>query len=72
VRIDKKENRQEKMSINAMIEVNSSTRLASEKLEMCNDVITKRQKPRRFAAVFKMCSDIFFDMDKCKGYKMID
>jgi hypothetical protein len=46
---------QEKVSNTATIEVNSSIMCVSTRFAMCNDVITKRQNPKRFADVFKIC-----------------
>ena len=60
VRMERNEKKHENESNNAITEVNSSTILVAEVFEMCNEVITKRQKPKRFAAVFKICSDILF------------
>ena len=53
--MDINENRQDIVSNKAINEVNSSIMLASEMLEICREVITKRQKPKRFAAVPKIC-----------------
>jgi len=60
VRIEKNEKKQEKVSNRATIEVNSSILLDSIFELICNEVITKRQKPRRFADVFKICWDVLF------------
>jgi predicted solute-binding protein len=60
--IDKKEKKQEKDRIAATTEVNSSMILASVLLARCNDVITKRQNPRRLAAVFRICCEVLFAM----------
>ena len=49
------EKKQEKVSSNANIEVNSSIKLDEAVSVTCNDVITKRQKPSKLAAVLKIC-----------------
>ena len=54
------EKMQEKVNRTAMNEVNSSMTCDSVRLEICSDVITKRQNPNRFAAVFSMCLDVLF------------
>lgn len=54
-RIEINEKKQEKARINAIIEANSSMALDVALLVTCNDVITKRQNPRRFADVGKIC-----------------
>lgn len=54
VLIDANEKIQENVSITATQEVNSSTMRVSVGLAMCNDVMTKRQNPKRFAEVFRM------------------
>ena len=60
VRRDINEKIQENVSNTPTDEVNLSIICVSVMLEMCNDVITKRQKPRRFAEVFRMCCDVLF------------
>ena len=55
VLIDKNEKKQEKDKRAATTEVNSSMILASVLLARCKEVITKRQKPKRFAEVFSIC-----------------
>lgn len=55
VLMDPKEKMQENVSNTAMNEVSSSIIRVSARLAMCNDVITKRQNPKRFAEVFRMC-----------------
>ncbi|HMJ46255.1 MAG TPA: hypothetical protein VK498_02955 [Ferruginibacter sp.] len=50
----------EKASNKAMIDVNSSIMLDADEFVICNDVITKRQKPKRLAAVLKICGDVLF------------
>jgi hypothetical protein len=52
---EKKESKQQQISSNAIIDANSSIMLVSLKLEICNDVITKRQNPKRLVAVPKIC-----------------
>lgn len=42
-----------------MTDVNSSMMLDADEFETCKEVITKRQKPKRFAAVDKICCDVF-------------
>jgi len=54
------ENKQEIASDNAINDVNSSIILVFEVSEICKEVITKRQNPRRFAAVPKICWDVLF------------
>lgn len=49
---------QEHVSKTAIIEVNSSMIRVSIWLVIRKEVITKRQNPRRFAEVFKMCWDV--------------
>jgi hypothetical protein len=49
------ENKHENDSSKAIKDVNSSTMLDAEALEMCMEVITKRQNPKRFAAVLNIC-----------------
>lgn len=60
VLIEANENIQEHVRSNAMTEVNSSILLVSAVSVMCKDVITKRQKPKRFAEVFKICCEVVF------------
>lgn len=57
-----KEKKQEKVSINAITEVNSSIMLDVALFVICNEVITKRQNPSRFAAVDNICCDVLFAM----------
>jgi hypothetical protein len=56
------DNKQEKESNNATKDVNSSIMVNSEVLEICREVITKRQKPKRLAAVVSMCWEVLFAM----------
>ena len=49
---------QELVRETAIIEVNSSMTCVSIWLVIRKEVITKRQNPRRFAEVFKMCWDV--------------
>lgn len=51
---------QEKVSNIATAEVNSSMMCVSDLLAICNDVITKRQNPNRFAEVFRICCEVLF------------
>jgi hypothetical protein len=51
VRIEINENTEETVRNNATMEVSSSTRLFSDLLVKCNEVIIIRQKPKRFAEV---------------------
>ena len=60
VLIDANEKMQEKVSNIATQEVNSSMMCISDLLEICNDVITKRQNPKRFAEVFRICCEVLF------------
>ena len=55
-----KENKHGNASSNAINDVNSSIMLEAELLEMCKEVITKRQNPNRFAAVFSICWEVLF------------
>ena len=55
VLIEMKEKTQENVNRTATTEVSSSIKCVSVWLAMCSEVITNRQKPRRFAAVFKIC-----------------
>jgi hypothetical protein len=56
--MEKNENKQEKVSNKATMEVNSSITLDAALLVTCRDVITKRQNPSRFADVGKICWDV--------------
>ena len=60
--MDRNENMQEKISSIATMEVNSSMMLASALFAIRREVMTIRQKPRRFAAVFRMCWEVLFDI----------
>ncbi len=60
VLIEIKEKIQEKLSITPTKEVSLSRRWVSPKLLICNDVITKRQNPRRFAEVPKIWGEVLF------------
>ncbi len=53
-----KDNKQEKLKRTAITEVNSSIMLVSVRLVMCSEVITNKQNPKRFAAVFKICGEV--------------
>ncbi len=64
VLMEKKEKKQEHVSITAISDVNSSIRLDSAWLETWNDVITKRQNPSRLAEVLNMCWEVLFAMVK--------
>ena len=64
MRIEKKENKQETINKIAITEVSSSIILLSALSVKCNEVITKRQNPKRFAEVFKICCDVVFDILK--------
>lgn len=55
-----KENKQENTNNTETIEVISSITDNSVLLEMCSDVIIKRQKPNRLAEVFNICCDVIF------------
>jgi hypothetical protein len=55
VLMEKKDNKQEKARNNAIIEVNSSITLVAALSVICNDVMTNRQNPRRFADVDNIC-----------------
>jgi hypothetical protein len=58
VLIEANENIQEKVRNNAITEVNSSILVVSAVSVMCKEVITKRQKPKRFAEVFNICCEV--------------
>src|SRR5665648_743280 len=62
VRMEKNEKKQERVSIRATTEVNSSMRLDSILVLKCNEVITKRQNPKRFAEVFRMCCEVLLSL----------
>ena len=52
------ENKQDKVSNTARTDVNSSIICVSILSAIFNEVITKRQNPKRFADVFKICWDV--------------
>jgi hypothetical protein len=58
--MEKNEKKHENPSNTAIIDVISSMVLAVILLLTCNEVITKRQNPRRLAAVFKICWEVLF------------
>jgi hypothetical protein len=60
VLIEKNENIHEKIRSKATTEVSSSIILTSDLFEICREVMTKRQNPRRFADVFSMCCEVVF------------
>ena len=60
VRIEMNEKIQEKVSNTPTTDVNSSMKWVSVMLAICNEVITKRQKPRRFAEELRMCCEVLF------------
>jgi hypothetical protein len=62
VRMDIKEDMQANASSNAIKDANSSTMVDFAVSVMWNDVITIRQKPRRFVAVPSMCGDVLLAM----------
>lgn len=66
-RRDTKENPQEKVRSTAIMEVTSLTRCVSNRLFSRNEVMTKRQKPKRFAAVPKICCEVVFDIAARNG-----
>jgi hypothetical protein len=49
----------EQVSNMAITEVNSSMKCVSIRFEICNEVMTKRQNPKRFAEVDKICGEVF-------------
>jgi len=59
-----KENKLENVRRIAVTAVRSSITCISVLLARCNEVITNRQNPNRFADVFKMCGEVFFGMPK--------
>jgi len=62
VRIEIKDNMQEKVRKMATTEVNISIILVSMISDMCREVMTKRQNPRRFADVLRMCFEVLLAM----------
>jgi len=58
--MEKNEKKQESVSSSATTDVNSSILLDSIFVLKCNEVITKRQNPKRFADVFKICWEVLF------------
>ena len=58
--MEKNEKKQERVSSRATTDVNSSILLDSILVLICNEVITKRQNPNRFADVFKICWEVLF------------
>ena len=60
VLIDTNENIHDKVKSTVMIEVRSSIILVSALLAICKELITKRQNPKRFADVFRICWDVLF------------
>ena len=57
--MERNEKIHEKVSSSAITDVNSSIILDSDEFEICREVITKRQKPNRFAAVDRICWEVF-------------
>jgi len=55
-----KEQIQEQVRAMEIKEVNSSTSVDSALSVKCRAVITKRQKPRRFADVPRICAEVLF------------
>lgn len=60
MRIDIKENKQEKDNNRAITEAASSIILEADLSVICKDVITKRQNPSRVAEVFSICDETLF------------
>lgn len=60
VLIEKNDKIHEHVSNIAITEVNSSITCVSILFEMCKEVITKRQNPKRFAEVFNICGEVVF------------
>ena len=58
-RIDMNEHKHEKVNSKATEEENSSMTLLVALLVICNEVITIRQNPKRFADADKICWDVF-------------
>jgi len=58
--MEKNEKKQERVSSSATTDVNSSILLDSILVLIRNEVITKRQNPKRFADVFKICWEVLF------------
>jgi hypothetical protein len=58
VLIEMNDNIQDIVSSTAISEVSSSMICVSARLAMCNDVITKRQNPKRFADVLRMWGEV--------------
>lgn len=63
------ERMQENVSRIAIMEVISSIKLVSDLSLICKDVITNKQNPKRFAAVFNICCDVLFAIVKCENCK---
>lgn len=59
-RMEVNENTKQRVSSTVTIEVNSSIKSVSVKLEIPKEVITNRQNPKRFAKVFNMCWEVLF------------
>lgn len=62
VRIEINEKMQETVKMIAITDVNSSIKCVSVQLPTFNEVITKRQNPRRFAETLKICCEVLFDI----------
>ena len=58
--MDINDNTDENTRQSATIEVNSSIKLFSDLFVRCKDVIMNKQKPSKFAEVFKICCDVLF------------
>lgn len=58
--MERNEKMQENVSSTATADVNSSVRCFSVRLAICKEVITNRQKPKRFAEVVRMCGEVLF------------
>lgn len=58
---------QESVSSNAIIDVNSSIKVDAALSVICKEVITKRQNPKRLAAVLNMCWEVLVAIFKCEN-----
>jgi len=58
-----KENKQENVSNSAITDTNSSIIVEAALFEICIDVITNKQNPKRLAAVGRICCDVLVGMD---------
>lgn len=69
VRIETNENIHEAVNRIATIDVNSSIKWVSNGLAMCREVMIKRQKPSRFADVFRIWGEVLLAILVCVCYE---